>query len=162
MEIYDHFATGETLATCLKDIAHTPQHPRFFTAFGLEDLYDFEDKLSSVTGTILIAIDGNESDTSDNQADALTDRSSYSFVIARNTISDRTATIQQAIRECKLIAKQIRNRLFLTPSLNGIINHATQINGIGPIGDNFYGVIFTFYIDTPEAYFIDPNYWKEV
>ena len=160
MEIYDHFATGETFATQLKGITHTSEHPRFFTAFGIEDLYDFEDKLSSVSGTILIAIDGNESDTNDNCADSLIDRAAYSFVVARNTNSDRTVTILQTVRECKLIAKQIRNRLFLTPSLQGIIDHATQITGIGPIGDNFYGVILTFYLDTPEDYFIDINYWN--
>lgn len=161
MEIYDHFTVGETLATHLRDIAHTPKHPRFFTAFGIEDLYDFEDRLSCVSGTILIAIDSNESDTTDNRADSLIDRAAYSFVVARNTNSDRTATIQEAVRQCKLIAKQIRNRLFLTPSLQGIIDHDTQITGIGPIGDNYYGVILTFYLDTPESYFIDPNYWKE-
>lgn len=161
MEIYDHFATGETFATQLKDIAHSPKHPRFFTAFGIEDLYDFEDKLSSVSGTILIAIDSNESDTTDNHADSLIDRAPYSFIVARNTNSDRTSTILQAVRECKLIAKQIRNKLLLVPSLQGIIDHATQITGIGPIGDNFYGVIFTFYLDIPESYFTDPTYWKE-
>lgn len=161
MEIYDHFTVGETLATHLRDIAHTPKHPRFFTAFGIEDLYDFEDRLSCVSGTILIAIDSNESDTTDNRADSLIDRAAYSFVVARNTNSDRTSTIQESVRKCKLIVKQIRNRLFLTPSLQGIIDHDTQITGIGPIGDNFYGVILTFYLDTPESYFIDPNYWKE-
>ena len=161
MEIYDHFTVGETLATHLRDIAHTPKHPRFFTAFGIEDLYDFEDRLSCVSGTILIAIDSNESDTTDNRADSLIDRAAYSFVVARNTNSDRTSTIQESVRKCKLIAKQIRNRLFLTPSLQGIIEHNTQITGIGPIGDNYYGVILTFYLETPESYFIDPNYWKE-
>ncbi|WP_303071482.1 hypothetical protein [Bacteroides nordii] len=124
-------------------------------------MYDFEDRLSCVSGTILIAIDSNESDTTDNRADSLIDRAAYSFVVARNTNSDRTSTIQESVRKCKLIAKQIRNRLFLTPSLQGIIDHNTQITGIGPIGDNYYGVILTFYLETPESYFIDPNYWKE-
>lgn len=161
MEIYDHFSTGELLATHLRDIAHTPKHPRFFTAFGIEDLYDFEDRLSSVSGTILIAIDSNESDTTDNRADSLIDRAAYSFVVARNTNSGRTSTIQEAVRKCKLLVKQIRNRLFLTSSLLGIIDHDTQITGIGPIGDNFYGVILTFYLNVPESYFIDPKFWKE-
>ena len=161
MEIYDHFSTGELLATHLRDIAHTPKHLRFFTAFGIEDLYDFEDRLSSVSGTILIAIDSNESDTTDYRADSLIDRAAYSFVVARNTNSDRTSTIQEAVRKCKLLAKQIRNRLFLTSSLLGIIDHDTQITGIGPIADNFYGVILTFYLNVPESNFIDPKFWKE-
>ena len=55
---YDHFAYGEALASSLKDISHSPQKKRFFTAFGLEDLTDLNDSLSSVDGNILIAVDG--------------------------------------------------------------------------------------------------------
>ena len=55
---YDHFAYGEALASSFKDISHTSDKRRFFTAFGLEDLTNLDDQLSSVTGTILIAVDG--------------------------------------------------------------------------------------------------------
>ena len=75
---YDHFAYGEALASSLKDISHSPQKKRFFTAFGLEDLTDLNDSLSSVDGNILIAVDGCESDSEDNGADALNDKQVYS------------------------------------------------------------------------------------
>ena len=84
---YDHFAYGEALASSLKDISHTPQRRRFFTAFGLEDLTNLDDNLSSVTGTILIAVDGCESDSEDNGADAINDKQVYSFIVAQNTNS---------------------------------------------------------------------------
>lgn len=161
MEIYNHFYYGESLARCLKDIAHTDNHPRFFTAFGIEDLYNFDDKLSSVTGTILIAVDGLESDSTDNGFDSINDRRTYSFIVARNTANDRPATITAAAEQCRVLAKQIRNYLFQKAELQGIIDRNTQITGIGPIGDNFYGVILTFSLSEPEEFFIDANYWEE-
>ena len=55
METYNHHAFGALLAASLKQISHTQERPRHFTAFGLEDLYNFTDKLSSITGMILIS-----------------------------------------------------------------------------------------------------------
>lgn len=161
MEPYNHFTYGEQTARRLKAISHTDDRPRFFTAFGIEDLYNFDDKLSSVTGTILIAVDGHESDSTDNGFDSLNDRRSYSYIVARNTINDRPETINQAVDQCRLIAKQIRNRLFNEQCLKSVIDRNTQITGIGPIGDNFYGVILSFSLNENEDFYIDPTYWKE-
>lgn len=158
---YNHFTAGEHLARSLTDIAHTDERPRFFTAFGLEDLYNFTDKLSSTNGIILIAVDGCESDSTDNGSDCLTDRLSYSFIIAGSTVNDRPKTIDTAVVKCRAIAKQIRNYLLLQPELKSQIDRNTQITGIGPIGDNYYGVILTFAIEENEQYFLDQTFWKE-
>lgn len=135
---YDHFAYGEALASALKAISHTSQKKRFFTAFGLEDLISLDDSLSSINGTILIAVDGCESESEDNEADSLNDKQVYSFIVARNTISGNPETINQAAKQCK---------------------SNTQINGIGPIGDNFYGTVLTFFVNVPEEFIVDPNYF---
>lgn len=161
MEQYDHFKYGEHIARHLKPISHTDKNPKFFPAFGLEDLYQFDEKLSSVTGTILIAVDGLESNSDDNGADSLNDHHSYSFIIARNTDSDRSATITAAAKDCSVLAKQIRNLLFHAPNLADTIERKTEITGIGPIGDNFYGVILTFTLRTPEDFFIDQTFWND-
>ena len=99
---YDHFAYGEALASALKAISHTSQKKRFFTAFGLEDLISLDDSLSSINGTILIAVDGCESESEDNEADSLNDKQVYSFIVARNTISGNPETINQAAKQCKI------------------------------------------------------------
>ena len=109
---YDHFAYGEALASSFKDISHTPDKRRFFTAFGLEDLTNLNDQLSSVTGTILIAVDGCESESEDNEADGLNDKQIYSFIVAMNTVSGKPDSINQAAKHCKKICKQIRNVLL--------------------------------------------------
>lgn len=156
---YNHFEYGETLASSLKSIAHTPERKRFFTAFGLEDLLSFNDHLSSIDGTVLIAVDGCESDSEDNGADNLNDKQVYSFIVAQKTVSGEPATINQAAYECKAICKQIRNKLLNDPALSGYIDRNTQLNGIGPIGDNFYGTTLTFYLNVSESFFIDPQFW---
>lgn len=156
---YNHFSYGEQLAKQLKVVSHTSEKPRFFTAFGLEDLYSLNDKLSSVTGTILIAVDGCESTSEGNVADSLSDEMTYSFIVACNTNADRPETINQAAANCRQIAKQIRNRLFHDPVLKHTISRNTSINGIGPIGDNFYGVALFFTLQVSEEFFIDHSYW---
>lgn len=153
---YDHFAYGEALASSLKAISHTPQKIRFFTAFGLEDLTNLNDRLSSIDGTILIAVDGCESDSEDNGADAINDKQVYSFIVAQNTFSGHPDSINQAARQCKYICKQIRNKLLKEVEY---ADRSTQINGIGPIGDNFYGTVLTFFLNVPEEFFVDSNYY---
>ncbi len=158
---YNHFAYGEQLATQLIPINHCPEKPRFFEAFGIEDLYTFEDKLSSVTGTILIAVDGYESDSKGNRGDGLNDTRQYAFIVARNTVSDRVETVKQAFADCRIICKQIRNKLFQDAQLACLIDCDTQINGIGPIGDNFYGCMLSFSVEENENCQLDATYWKE-
>ena len=102
---YNHFTYCERLARHLKAVAHTDARPRFFTAFGLEDLYNFEDRLSGVTGTVMIAVDGQESESADNRADALSDNDTYSIILARNTQRDKPQTINEAVAACKQLAK---------------------------------------------------------
>lgn len=157
MEIYNHFAYGRKLAEKLKPIA--PHH--FYTAYGLEDLPDFEDRLSSVAGYVLIAVNGYESDSSDNRADGLTDTMQYAFIVAHNTVSDRQETIEAAFESSRAICKQIRNALLLDDELRGYIHKETQINGIGPIGDNFYGCMLSFSVTIPESYHLSADYWEE-
>lgn len=159
--IYNHFSYGKMLARKLKSVGDTDERPRFFTAFGLEDLYNFEDKMSGITGTVLIAVDGQENESSDNGADALTDNDTYSFIIAQNAQRDRPNTIDEAVAHCRELAKQVRNFMITDPSLWGMFYRNTTINGIGPIGDGFYGVVFTFRIQRFNSFEVNPEYWVD-
>lgn len=160
MDIYNHFDYAEQLATRLKAVAHTEARPRFFTAYGVEDLFTFDDKLSSVTGFVLIAVDGYESDSVGNRADALNDTRHYAFILARNTVSDRPESIRSAFSQARILCKQIRNVLLQDEDLRGYISTSTSINGIGPIGDNFYGCMLSISITEAEDYFIDNSFWE--
>ena len=76
-----------------------------------------------------------------------------------NTVSGKPDSINQAAKHCKKICKQIRNVLLQDPDLRTSLDRNTQINGIGPIGDNFYGTVLTFSLNLPEEFFVDPNYF---
>lgn len=158
---YDHYTYCEALARKLKVVGHTGQRPRFFTAFGLEDLYHFEDKLSAVTGMVLIAVDGTEMDSTDNRADGLADTYTYSIILARNTQRDRPDTIAQAVHQCRETALQVRNLLLLDPDLREGLGLEMQLNGIGPIGDGFYGVVLTYTVTEYPDYTIDTDYFTD-
>ena len=159
METYHHFQYGERLARLLKPVGHTDRHPRFFTAFGLEDLYNFEDRMSRVQGMVLIAVDGQEMESHDNRADGLQDVWTYSFILAENTRRDRPDSINQAVNHCREAALQVRARLLSDPDLTGILDRSMELNGIGPIGDGFYGVVLTFRLEQHPGLSVDPELW---
>lgn len=162
METYDHYTYCEDLARQLKAVGHTDARPRFFTAFGLEDLYDFEDRLSAVgPGMVLIAVDGTEMDSEGNRADGIADTYTYSVILAGSTRRDRPGTLAQAVARCKAVALQVRNLLLLDPDLRGKLRQEFSLNGIGPIGDGFYGVMLTYRVAEYPDYELDVSYFNE-
>ena len=161
METYNHFEYGEKLARRLKPVCHTDHRPRFFTAFGLEDLYNFEDRMSRVDGMVLIAVEGQEMDSNWNRGDCLQDVWTYSFIFAENTRRDRPDTIDRAVHHCREVAMQVRAHLLNDPQLTNTLDREMTMNGIGPIGDGFYGVVLTFRLEEYPDWEINPELWNE-
>lgn len=156
----DFFQLMQDIAINYIPISHTSQKPRFFKAYGLEDLYNFDDRLSSVNGTVLIAVDGIEAESTMNRADGLFYSKRYSVIVAKPCNNDRTETIDAAYRECEAHCKEIRNYLLQQEELRGILEPEMSVNGVGPIGDNFHGCILTFGTSEAEDFFTDETLWK--
>lgn len=156
---FNFFSYAESLAKQLVAIGHSDERQRFFTAFGLEDLVSFIDRLSSLEGFVMIAVDGYESDSEDNRADALDETRHYGIIICRNTVDGDSLSMQRAFKQCETLCKQVRNRMFI--DLLGSIDRSTQINGIGPIGDCFYGCLLSFTMSSTEGFLVDQDYWIE-
>ena len=159
MEIYNHFEYARRIARKLKDVEHSDKRPRFFEAHGIEDLYSFDEKLSSISGFVLIAVDGCESESVYNGADGLFDSRHYAYLVACNAITDKPASITLAMEKSRAICKQIRNALFADMNLTGYLSRNTAINGIGPIGDNFYGCMLSIDIDEPDDRGFNKDFW---
>lgn len=164
-KIYDHFSCCETLARKLKPIGHTQQKKRFFRAFGIEDLFDFDERLSSVKGMILIAVDGSDKEIKFNSADTFTQRPQYGIIIAKNASRNNPEDIFQATHDCEYVCKQIAACLAqdLIYGNNGYsrLNAEFQLNGIGPIGDNFYGSMLSFSLTESFRAVLDNGIWEE-
>lgn len=163
MDTYNHFEYGEQLATQLKAISHTEKDPHFFPAIEEEEFTSLENQISSQKGMTLIAIDGSNADYQW-QSENMTERPQYFFILVTNTNSNCTETIHQAQKSARLIAQQIIARMIndcskyqyglSTLDLNSII-----IRGVGPLLDNFYGVLLGFNILNSFNYELNPDYW---
>lgn len=159
--VYDHFTRMEEMARTLKAVAHTDSRPRFFKAWGLEDLFTLADKISAVSGFVLIAVDGCESQSRDNHGDGLTETRQYGTIIARSAPNDRPAKIAAAFDDSRRLLTGVRNRLFQDPGLLGYIDRDTELTGIGPIGDNFYGCLLSFSVTVPEDWTDDGSLFND-
>lgn len=157
---YNHFEYMEQVARSLKPIAHSAGRKRFFTAYGLEDLYNIDDRLSDLKGFVLIAVDGYEGDCTMNGADGLTDTRQYGVIIAHHTHNDNPETIDRAFMECNRLCLQVRNKLLCDESLRIYLGKDWQLNGIGPIGDGFYGCLLSFSLSDWSDYVVDPELWE--
>ena len=62
---------------------------------------------------------------------------------------------------CREAAMQVRARLLNDPELAYTLNREMELNGIGPIGDGFYGVVLTFRLEEYPDQAIHPELWNE-
>lgn len=132
--------------------------PEFFPAFSMDELVMMDAKLSSIKGKVLIAVDGKENTHELNGADAMHATPIYSVIVAGPTNSSKPSSIFAMRDECEPIIQQIIAKLQLDPDVDVVGGFKTC--GIGPIGDNFYGVYLTFSLSESESYTLDPLMWK--
>lgn len=158
--LYNHFEYMEQVARRLKPIGHTDHHRRFLTAYGLEDLYNIDDRLSDLRDYVLIAVDGYEGDLTMNGADGLADVRQYGVIICHHTQADRTETIDAAFKECSVLCREVCHHLLNDDTLRPYLGMDWQLNGIGPIGDGFYGCLLSFSMSEWTDYIINPELWE--
>jgi hypothetical protein len=163
--MYDHFKYTEKLARQLIPISHTNTDIHFFRATLQTELKELNEKLTRAHGMIMIAIDEKTSDFSFNQYDSMMERPSYSIVIAKQTKATDTDTIFQAQLESKGVILQVISRMMADYQRNVdgcelIDPNSFKLDGFGPIGDLFYGIILDFYLDEGVNYKLNPAMWK--
>ena len=152
---------AELIASELVAVSHTKQRKRFFRAFGIEDLYNLDDQLTSITSPVLIAVDARETDSRPVSFDCLVDTRSYTIIIAEPTSTTKPETIDLAADHCHQLCIEVRNRMLCDAEIRPNISDIHTM-GVGPIGENLYGCALTFTIDeSPATFCTDPNQWKE-
>lgn len=161
---YDHFNYCEELAKSLKAIGHTKAKKRFFRASEQTTLQELEENMSSVNGTIIIAIDGQLIDYGWPMSDSLLERSTFGVVIAKPSKSHDTATIFEAQKECKKIARECVSKIMndaysYKNDCDKVDKGSFQIEGIGPIADLYYGVLLTYSLDYGVNFELNPEMW---
>ena len=161
--MYNHYEYCEAIARNLKSIQHSDADRHYFRAIEQTELTELEQRISSAHGMIMIAIDGSFS-SFQHDSDSLIQRPTYTIVIARQTKVSDTDTIFQAVADSRQTMMQVISRMLCDAksykSGCDLIDPSTfQLEGFGPIGDLFYGVILTFSLAEGVSYAIDPSMW---
>ena len=92
-------------------------------------------------------------------------RSGFSLVIAKQTTKSDVETIFTAQKESREIMMQVISRYMkdyhgCNHGCDNLDPGSFSFTGIGPIGDQFYGVILDFYVAEGLNYKINPEMWK--
>lgn len=156
--VYNHFEVLYTIARRFRPVAHTESAPRFFRAFGLEDLTELRTAVGRATGPILIAIDGHESTLHRPTPEQLFRRREYAFILAAPVRRQESHTLFETTERMHQLAAEVINQIrrplrHTNPQLE------FQTNGIGPIADNFYGILVTFALQEPAIDQLTPDLW---
>lgn len=151
-------------ATRLRDIGHSATSPRFFRASGLAQLEELLTNLPDAVFPAMVVHNNEEGVLGDSRSDNYHDTPYYAFyIVDRVPISDHDAR-EQAIAASKAIGLKIFARMLRDRRNN--LNGLTQLNfgnvpyqTIGPIGDNCFGVMFTFTVTNPALITYNADDW---
>jgi len=162
--MYNHFSYAEMLARSLKKVGHADDERHFLKFDEVVELEDLATQITSVNGMILVAIDGHNSDFSLNGADALQETPQYFIVILKNSPLGDLDLYYTTKRECKIVAEECIKKLLIDRhyEVNGLEHldaGSITCRGVGPIGDNFFGVIVGFTLNDPKIFQLNPEMW---
>lgn len=163
MEQYDHFAYGLELTKKMK-LFQPKAESSFHKAPNSDTLASISNRLSDINYPVLVAVDGKDSDFSDNEAESLLMKPQYFFMFLKPAGNDDPDAILSAQAECEanalqVMAKMIKEQRTYINGLTGLLIDTFSIRSIGPIGENLYGVIMGFNLQHGITYKIDNTYW---
>lgn len=161
MKTYNHFDYCMRLLQELK----ANIHPTLLKAFGVEQLEQFRQQLSSVEGLCMVAVDAAEQDFSRRDSDNFAVRSSYSIVLLAPAQLADTELIFDAVNRTNHIAQEIVRRILqdaINPQAELYARQPSDITiqGVGPIGDHFFGTIISFKIITNFPFVLNADLWQ--
>ena len=162
--MYKHFAYSEMLARGLKPISHSDDECHFLKSDEVEEITDLSERLSSIAGMVLVAIDGHNSDFGWNNSDNLVETPQYFITIMKNSPVGDIEAAHLVKEECKSVAFEVVKKMLLDREADqdgmGFLNPDTiTFRGVGPIADNFYGLMIGFNMQEPKKFMLNPEMW---
>lgn len=151
---YNHFEYCQML---LNSFSNLNFHSTLLKAFGIEQLEQFRQQLSSVEDLCLVAIDAAEQNFTRRDSDTIACRNTFSIVILAPASVTDTEQIFSAVSRTNTIANMVVKRIFWDSVQPNSSLYSKQpsdvlIQGVGPIGDNFFGTLISFKITTHFPY----------
>lgn len=162
--MYNHFTYCEKLARRIKAIGHTDDDCHFFRATENQSYQEMAANLSSVAGYVLVAIDGKNSGFLWIDSDSLLERPNYSIVILKQTALNDIEKMFESMEQCKAIALQciakiLQDARHYKDGCDLIDPASFTMDGVGPVADNFFGVIVQFSLTQGIDFMLDSDMW---
>ncbi len=163
MADYYHKSYMLDCATRLKDLGNTENKPNFFRYSSLGHLDEMLSLLGKIADTAL-GIPDNQNGSIGNNHDAAIDTPMYDFCIVKHVGVEDHDEREIAKAECKAIGFKILARMDRDKRLgaNGLL-HLSFSNipyqTIGPIGDNYFGVLFSVQVSDAAPIIYNANDW---
>lgn len=162
--MYKHFEYSEFLARHLALIRHTDTDCHFLRSDEVEEISDLEARISSIRDYVLVAIDGHNSDFSWINSDNLVNIPQYFIAVLKQSETGNIDAVHKSKADCKEILMQIVCRMMVDREeerneLQFLEVDSMTMRGVGPMSENFYGVMLGFNLRRPVQYFINESMW---
>lgn len=162
MSKFNLFSYAEQLVTNLKPI----KNKTMLRAFGVEDLIDFQSKMTSIQHRCLIAVNGYDKELSQADSDSKIMLPQYAIIVVQPCTDTDVNTIFDAAEECSVVTEEIYKKMAMDEKDKNSPLYAKRIlnvkfAGIGPVGDNFYGSAIYFSVKENYNFKLDPKQWQQ-
>ena len=162
MSKFNLFSYAEQLVENLKPI----KDKTMLRAFGVEDLIDFQSKMSRIKERCLIAVNGYDQDLTQVDSDSKAMLPQYAIIVVQPCTDTKSNTIFEAAEQCSAVTEEIYKKMAMDEKNRNSPLYAKRIlnvkfAGIGPIGDNFYGSALYFLVKETYNYKPNPELWQQ-
>jgi hypothetical protein len=166
MERFDFIAYMLLCAEQLKEIGHSESEKRFFRITGLTQLEELIFNLSEASyPAVMVENNQNGNLTDKCPSDNVVDIPYYSFMIIDKAEFNNHDLVESVKENCKALGLKIISRLIRDKRnmQNGLVFldvSSISYSTFGPIGDNTYGVSFSFTVPWQADITYDPDDWE--
>lgn len=154
---YDHFSFCRDVARKLIVPGYEDHEVTFLSATGGETYTSLDERLSTLTGPVLIAVDENMMESQWTGADGLSDSSRLLILLILPVQGSDVSTTDVAVQTAARSLRQIRNLLLLS---FGTRVHDMAIYPTGLVSDSYMGECLEFLMDSMEPFTVDASFFK--
>jgi len=153
-------------ATRLKDVGHTEDQLKFFRVSSIGHLDEVLSNLSNIEFPALLIQDNMEGNLGDhNTSNNYIDTPYYVFYIIKHVGHENHDQREEAKKECKtigfkMLSKMVNDKRNLIHGLTFLQFVNIPYQTIGPIGDNCFGVMFSFSVSDNANLVYNANDWN--
>lgn len=146
MGSYNHHQYVLNLAKHLRPVEHC------LKATVEEDPEEIEEQLSVLSGCVLYSVDSGVTQGIDTQGNVIVRGNLYQIVILQQTEAGNSDSVFRALDLCKRIGHEILVQLLTDANewlngLEGLAANTVTSQSIGPIGNNFHGIVLEYVVE---------------